>query len=409
MDASSWTRVIRNAAVAGGTGSASYGLISKAAVAIADRRIAWAGADGELPSRLPPGARVEDAKGALLTPGLIDCHTHLVWAGSRYREFEQRLAGASYEEIARAGGGIISTVVATRAAREEELLALALKRASRLLAEGVTCIEIKSGYGLDFLGELKLLRVARAVGERLPVTVRTTLLAAHAVPPEFQGRADDYIRCICDEILPATAAAGLVDAVDAFCENIAFTPAQVDRLFTRARQLGLPVKLHAEQLSNQHGAALAARHGALSADHLEYLDEEGARAMAAAGTVAVLLPAAFYFLRETQLPPVELLRQHRVPIAIASDLNPGSAPLASLLLNINMACTLFRMTPEEAFAGVTRHAAAALGLAAERGTIAAGMAADLVLWDAEHPAELAAQFGLVRPVAVLCGGKDAHA
>jgi imidazolonepropionase len=406
MDTSGWTRVIRNASVASGAGSAAYGLITPGAVAIAGERIAWAGPDAELPARPPAGARVEDAKGALLTPGLIDCHTHLVWAGSRHREFEQRLAGASYADIAKAGGGIASTVKATRAANEDELLALAVKRASRLVAEGVTTIEIKSGYGLDLANELKLLRVARAVGERLGITVRTTLLAAHAAPPEYQGRSDDYIRCVCDEILPAAAAAGLVDAVDAFCETIAFTPAQVERVFTRARELGLAVKLHAEQLSNQHGAALAARHGALSADHLEHVDEAGVRAMAASGTVAVLLPAAFYYLRETRMPPIELLRRHCVPIAIASDLNPGSAPIASLLLNLNMACTLFRMTPEETFAGVTRHAAAALGLAAERGSIEAGKIADLVLWDVEHPAELAAQVGMARPSKILRSGKD---
>ena len=403
---SRWTRVIRNASVASSAGSAAYGLINPGAVAIAGERIAWAGPDAELPARLPAGARVEDAKGALLTPGLIDCHTHLVWAGSRHRDFEQRLAGASYADIAKAGGGIASTVTATRAASEEQLLALAMKRASRLIAEGVTTIEIKSGYGLDLASELKLLRVARALGERLGITVRTTLLAAHAVPPEYQGRADDYIRCVCDEILPAAAAAGLADAVDAFCETIAFTPAQVERVFTRARELGLAVKLHAEQLSNQHGAALAARHGALSADHLEHVDEAGVRAMAASGTVAVLLPAAFYFLRETQLPPLELLRKHRVPIAIASDLTPGSAPIASLLLNLNMACTLFKLTSEEAFVGVTRHAAAALGLGAERGSIEAGKIADLVLWDVEHPTELAAQYGMVQPTRILRGGKD---
>ena len=401
---SRWTRVIRNASVASGAGSTAYGLVSPGAVAIAGERIAWAGPDAELPARLP--CPVEDAEGTLLTPGLIDCHTHLVWAGSRHRDFEQRLAGASYADIAKAGGGIASTVKATRAASEEQLLALAMKRASRLLAEGVTTIEIKSGYGLDLANELKLLRVARAVGGRLGITVRTTLLAAHAVPPEYQGRSDDYIRCVCDEILPAAAAAGLADAVDAFCESIAFTPAQVERVFTRARELGLAVKLHAEQLSNQHGAALAARHGALSADHLEHVDEAGVRTMAASGTVAVLLPAAFYFLRETQLPPLELLRKHRVPIAIASDLNPGSAPIASLLLNLNMACTLFKMTPEETFAGVTRHAAAALGMAAERGSIEAGKIADLVLWDVEHPAELAAQYGMARPTRILRGGKE---
>jgi imidazolonepropionase len=406
MDTSGWTRVIRNASVASGAGRTAYGLVSPGAVAIAGERIAWAGPDAQIPARLPAGTQIEDARGALLTPGLIDCHTHLVWAGSRHGEFEQRLAGASYADIAKAGGGIASTVKATRAATEAELLELAVKRASRLIAEGVTTIEIKSGYGLDLANELKLLRVARAVAERLLVTVRTTLLAAHAVPPEYQGRANDYIRCVRDEILPAAAKAGLADAVDAFCETIAFTPAQVERVFTRARELGLAVKLHAEQLSNQQGAALAARHGALSADHLEHVDEAGVRAMAASGTVAVLLPAAFYFLRETRPPPVELLRRHRVPIAIASDLNPGSAPIASLLLNLNMACTLFRMTPEEALAGVTRHAAAALGLAAERGTIEAGKAADLVLWDAEHPAELAAQFGMARPIKILRGGED---
>ncbi len=406
MDSSGWTRVIRNASVAGGGSGAAFGLVSPGAVAIADQHIAWAGPDAELPDRPPAGCQVVDANGALLTPGLIDCHTHLVWAGSRHREFELRLAGASYADIALAGGGIAATVTATRAASEGELLVLAMKRAAQLMAEGVTTIEIKSGYGLDLANELKLLRVARAVGERLPVTVRTTLLAAHVIPPEYRGRSDDYIRCVCDEILPAAAAAGLADAVDAFCETIAFTPAQVERVFTRARELGLAVKLHAEQLSNQHGAALAARFAALSADHLEHVDEAGVRAMAAAGTVAVLLPAAFYFLRETQLPPIGLLRRHRVPIAIASDLNPGSAPIASLLLNMNMACTLFGMTPEEAFAGVTRHAAAALGLGATHGTIEAGKTADLVLWNAEHPAELAAQFGMVRPVTVLRGGKD---
>lgn len=393
--------MIRNGAVASCAGG-GYGLISPGAIALAGGRIAWVGPDRELPARLPEGAEVTDAHGALVTPGLIDCHTHLVWAGSRHREFEQRLAGASYEEIARTGGGILSTVAATRRASERELLELAVRRAARLVAEGVTCLEIKSGYGLELPTELKLLRVARAVGKRLPVTVATTLLAAHAVPPEFDGRADDYIKCVCDEILPA--AVGLADAVDAFCETIGFTPAQVERVFQRARELALPVKLHAEQLSNQHGAALAARFGALSADHLEYADEDGVRAMAAAGTVAVLLPAACYFLRGTRPPPVELLRRHRVPIAIASDFNPGSAPVASLLLNLNMACTLFRLTPEEALTGVTRHAAAALGLTDERGALETGKRADIVLWDAEHPAELAVQYGMARPVLTLKDG-----
>lgn len=397
MNASAWTRVIRNAAVATcAAGGPRYGFIGRGAVAIAGERLAWVGPDGDLPA-LPARVAVEDAGGALLTPALIDCHTHLVWAGSRHREFEQRLDGASYAEIAQAGGGILSTMAATRAATEDQLLELACARARALLAEGVTCIEIKSGYGLDLDTELKMLRVARRIGKVLPITVRTTLLAAHAVPPEFKGRADDYVAHVCDVILPAAAAAGLADAVDAFCENIGFSPAQVERLFQGAREFGLPVKLHAEQLSNQHGAALAARYRALSADHLEHLDEGGVRAMAAAGTVAVLLPGAFYFLRETQSPPVDLLRRHGVPIAVASDLNPGSAPLASLLLNMNMACTLFRLTPEEALAGVTRNAAAALGLGAERGTIEPGKVAELVLWDVQHPAELSAQFGMASP------------
>ena len=392
---SHWTLAIRHAALAGTSASTPYGLIPDGAVGVAGGRIAWVGPDAELPAAAH-GVETLDARGALVTPGLIDCHTHLVWAGSRHREFEQRLNGASYEEIARAGGGIVSTVAATRAASAEELLRLALPRAQRLAAEGVTTIEIKSGYGLNVESELKSLRVAREVGKRLHVNVMTTLLAAHALPPEYKGRSDDYIKCVCEEILPAAAKAGLADAVDAFCETIGFTPEQVAHVFARAQELGLAVKLHAEQLSNQNGAALAARHRALSADHLEHLDEDGARAMAAAGTVAVLLPAAFYFLRETRLPPVDLLRKHAVPIAIASDLNPGSAPIASLLLNLNMACTLFRLTPEEAFAGVTRIAARALGLA-DRGVIEAGRRADLVLWDAEHPAELSAQYGLVKP------------
>ena len=407
MDTSAWTRVFRNATVATCAGpGADHGLIERGAVGIAGARIAWAGPDIELPP-LPAGVAVEDAAGALLTPGLIDCHTHLVWAGSRHLEFGQRLAGASYADIARAGGGILSTVAATRAASDQELLALAAGRARRLITEGVTCIEIKSGYGLDLDSELRMLRVARRLGETLPVTVRTTLLAAHAVPPEFKGRADDYVSHICEVILPAAARAGLADAVDAFCEGIGFSTAQVGRLFGRARELGLPVKLHAEQLSNQHGAALAARYQALSADHLEYLDEDGARAMAAAGTVAVLLPAAFYYLRETRRPPVDLLRRHRVPIAVASDLNPGSAPLASLLLNMNMGCVLFGLTPEEALAGVTREAACALGLGAERGTIEAGKVADLVLWNVHDPAELSAQYGLAQPRSVFRAGPEA--
>ncbi len=405
MDTSAWTRVVRNATVATcATGVARYGLIEAGSVALAGDRIAWVGPADSMPAP-PRNAELTEADGALLTPGLIDCHTHLVWAGSRHAEFEQRLDGMSYTDIARAGGGILSTVEATRAASETELLALARPRARRLMSEGVTCVEIKSGYGLDLANELKLLRVARHVGEALPLTVRTTLLAAHAVPPEFKGRADDYVDLICNEILPAAAEAGLADAVDAFCEEIGFSTPQVSRVFAKARALGLRVKLHAEQLSNQHGAKLAARHRALSADHLEHLDEAGAHAMATAGTVAVLLPAAFYFLRETRLPPIELLRAEGVAIAIGSDLNPGSAPVASLLLNLNMACTLFGLTPEEALAGVTREAARALGLQDERGTLEPGKVADLVLWDAAHPAELSAQVGLVMPRLIIRNGQ----
>jgi imidazolonepropionase len=404
VDVQNWTRVIRKATIATCAEGKPYGLIPKGAIALAGNQIAWVGAARDLPAQLPKRVAVTDARGALVTPGLIDCHTHLVWAGTRHREFEQRLQGASYEEIARAGGGIASTVAATRAASEQDLLTLALARAARLVAEGVTTIEIKSGYGLDRDNELKILRVARTLGQRLSLTVRTTLLAAHAVPPEFKDRADDYIKCVCEEILPAAATEGLADAVDAYCETIAFTVEQVERVFARARELKLAVKLHADQFSNQRGAWLAARYRALSADHLEYADKEGVRALAAARTVAVLLPGAFSYLREKQLPPLELLRVSRVPIAIASDLNPGSAPIASLLLNLNLGCTLFGLTPEEALLGVTRNAAQALGLGAERGTIEAGKYADLVIWNAEHPAELAAQFGMVRPVAVVREG-----
>lgn len=404
IDTSLWTTVIRDATVATcAGGDTAHELIEDGAVAIAGDRIAWVGPSSQLPEA--PDAEILEAQGTLVTPGLIDCHTHLVWAGSRHREFEQRLQGAGYADIAASGGGILATVRATRAASEEELVVLACRRAQRLLADGVTCLEIKSGYGLDREHELRMLRVARSVGTRLGITVRTTLLAAHALPPEYEGRADDFIASICDTILPAAAQAGLADAVDAFCEGIAFTPAQVERVFARARALGLPVKLHAEQLSNQGGAALAARYGALSADHLEHLDEQGARALATAGTVAVLLPGAFLHLRETRVPPVELLRRHGVPIAVASDLNPGSAPLASLLLNLYLACTLFRLTPAEALAGATRSAARALGLGDERGTLEPGKRADLVLWDARHPAELCAEYGIARPLIVLKNGR----
>ena len=334
-----------------------------------------------------------DAHGALLTPGLIDCHTHLVYAGNRAREFEMRLEGASYEEIARAGGGIVSTVTATRALSEDELVQAALPRLDALIAEGAGTIEIKSGYGLTVEDELKMLRAARRLGKERNIRVRTSYLAAHAVPAEYKGRPDAYIDEVVLPGLEAAHAEALVDAVDGFCEGIAFSPAQIARVFGRAKALGVPVKLHAEQLSNLGGAALAASYGALSADHLEYLDGPGVAAMAKAGTVAVLLPGAFYFLREKQAPPVEALRSAGVPIAIATDCNPGSSPLASLLLAMNMASTLFRLTPEEALAGVTRNAAEALGLADEIGTIAAGKRAELAVWDVRHPAELAYRIG----------------
>ncbi len=404
IDTSTWTRVIRNATLATCAEGRPFGLIPKGAVALAGPRIAWVGSKRDVPAVLPKNCAVTEANYALVTPGLIDCHTHLVWAGTRFKEFQQRLQGTSYEEIAKAGGGILSTVAATRATSETDLLTLALARAAKFVAEGVTTLEIKSGYGLDKDNELKILRVARALGKRLAINVRTTLLAAHAVPPEFEGRPDDYINNVCDEILPAAHAEGLVDAVDAYCDNVGFTAAQVERVFVKAKELGLAVKLHAEQFSNQQGAALAAKYKALSADHLEHLDKAGVEAMAASRTVAVLLPGAYAYLRETKLPPIELLRVHRVPIAIASDLNPGTSPYASLQLQMNLACTLFGLSTEEALLGVTRHAARALGLRKAIGSIEPGKIADVVIWNAEHPSELAAQFGLIRPAAVLRAG-----
>ena len=331
---------------------------------------------------------VEAGQGGVMTPGLVDCHTHLVYAGDRAGEFEQRLEGVSYAEIAKAGGGILSTVRATREASEEALLAASLPRLDALLADGVTTVEIKSGYGLTLSDELKMLRVARRLGELRPARVTTTLLGAHALPPEYAGRADDYVSLVCDEMIPAAAGEGLADAVDVFCEGIGFSPAQCERIYQAAQAHGLAIKAHAEQLSNLGGSALAARYGALSADHIEYLDEAGVRAMAEAGTVAVLLPGAFHVLRETQLPPIDLLRQYQVPMAVASDANPGTSPICMPSLMANLACTLFRLTPREALAGMTAHAARALGLP-ELGRIAVGAAADLCLWDIQHPAELA--------------------
>ncbi|MCR4269048.1 imidazolonepropionase [Nitratireductor sp. ZSWI3] len=372
--------------------AAPYGLVEDAAVAMAEGMIVWAGTRSDMPDALRSAESV-DFGGRLATPALIDCHTHLVFGGNRAREFEMRLTGASYEEVARAGGGIVATVSATRGMSEDALVEGALQRLDRLIGEGVATVEIKSGYGLTVDDELKMLRAARRLGQCRPVRVKTSYLAAHAVPPEYRGNADAYIDEVVLPGMEAAHAEGLVDAVDGFCEGIAFSTDQMRRVFDRARSLGLPVKLHAEQLSNLGGAKLAASCGALSADHLEYLDEAGVAAMAAAGTVAVLLPGAFYTLRETQLPPLAALRREGVPIAIATDCNPGSSPLASLLLTLNMACTLFRMTPEEALAGVTREAARALGLSAETGTVEAGKRAEIAVWDVEHPAELSYRIG----------------
>ncbi|KAF0115297.1 MAG: imidazolonepropionase [Rhodobacteraceae bacterium] len=379
-----------------------YGLIPDAAVAMDGNRIAWAGPMADLPATyraLPE----HDANGRLVTPGLIDCHTHAVFAGHRAVEFELRLNGASYEEIAWAGGGILSTVTATRATSEDTLLALALPRVDQLIASGATTIEVKSGYGLTVTDELKMLRVARRIGLHRPVTVKTTHLAAHAIPPEYKGQPKAYIAEVALPSLRDAYADGLIDAVDAFCETIAFSVEDLAPLFAEARALGLPVKLHAEQLTDQGGAAFAARHAALSADHLEYLSAEGVAAMAAAGTVAVILPGAFYTLRESQLPPITALRDAGVPMAVATDLNPGSSPMASLTLAMNMACTLFRLTPAEALLGTTAHAARALGLA-DRGRIVPGLRADLCIWDADHPAEISYRIGATPLYKRIFGG-----
>ncbi|MEO5830809.1 MAG: imidazolonepropionase [Rhodanobacter sp.] len=383
-----WDRLLLNATLASFVGEQPYGLIEHGAIAMHHGRIAWLGRMVDLPGDPATLAdAVQSLDGALVTPGLIDCHTHLVFGGDRAHEFDLRLNGASYEEIARLGGGIASSVMATRAASEEQLLAQSLPRAKALLADGVTTLEIKSGYGLDLESERRMLRVARRLGRELGITVRTSFLGLHALPPEYRERRDDYVALACDEMLPALVAEGLVDAVDAFCEGIGFNREETRQMFERAKQLGLPVKLHAEQLSDQDGAALVAEYRGLSADHLEYLSESGIRAMAAAGTVAVLLPGAYYALRETKLPPLAALREHRVPIAIATDCNPGTSPLLSLRLAAGMACTLFRLTPEEALRGITVNAAHALGLD-DRGTLAVGQRADLAAWQVRQPAEL---------------------
>ena len=382
-------------------GDKGWGIVEDGALLVEGDRLRWVGAASSLPAGLVTTSE-HTLHGALVTPGLVDCHTHLVYGGNRALEFEQRLQGASYEAIARAGGGIRSTVMATRAASDEALFNSAAQRARAFMAEGVTTMEIKSGYGLSEHDEARCLAVARRLGRELALSVQTTSLGAHALPPEFAGRADDYITEVC-RWLPNQQAAGLVDAVDAFCDTIGFTPAQTRRVFETARALGLPVKLHAEQLSDQDGAALAASHSALSCDHLEHLSDRGVAALAAAGTVAVLLPGAYYYLRDTQLPPIQALRNAGVPLAVASDHNPGTSPTWSLLLMLNMACTLFRLTPEEALRGVTENGARALGLR-DRGQLVAGQRADFVAWDLSHPSELAYAFGRNPALQVVAGG-----
>ena len=381
-------------------GSNSYGAIENGALAIANGKIAWLGTMSDLSASEYKAEQLIDGKGAWLTPGLVDCHTHLVFGGNRANEFEMRLEGKSYQEIANAGGGIISTVTATRAASESELFQSAFKRLAAMHQQGVTTIEIKSGYGLDSENEIKMLQVAGQLAKSLPVTVRKTFLGAHALPAEYQDRADDYIKFVCEDMLPKVASLQLADAVDVFCEGIGFSLAQTEQVFAAAKKYHLPVKVHAEQLSNLGGTALAAKYQALSSDHIEFLDEAGVIAMKAANMTAVLLPGAFYFLRETQLPPIELLRKHEVSMAVATDANPGTSPINSLQLMLNMACTLFRLTPVEALAGVTCHGAKALGLANSKGQLAVGYDADVACWDIKQPAELCYQFG-VNPLSQL--------
>ena len=386
-------------------GAKGYGAIENGAIAIANGKIAWLGTEAQLPDFDLNTVKVIDGGGTWLTPGLVDCHTHIVYGGNRANEFEMRLEGKSYQEIANAGGGIISTVKATRAASEEVLFKSALKRLKALHQQGVTSIEIKSGYGLDTDNEIKMLKVAKRLGETLPVTVLKTFLGAHALPTEYKDRADEYIDLVCEEMIPKISANKLVDAVDVFCEGIGFNLAQTEKVFAAAKAHHLPVKVHAEQLSNLGGTELAAKYQALSSDHIEFLDEAGVKAMKSADMTAVLLPGAFYFLRETQLPPMELLRKHGVSMAIATDANPGSSPINSIQLMLNMACTLFRLTPAEALAGVTCHGAKALGLSGKKGQLAVGYDADIACWDIEQPAELCYQFGVNPLVNLIQAGK----
>ncbi|MEC4726293.1 imidazolonepropionase [Shewanella sp. D64] len=388
--------------------SAPYGAIVDAAMAVKDGKIAWVGPRAELPEFDVMSTPLYRGKGGWITPGLIDAHTHLIFAGNRANEFEQRLQGATYEEISRSGGGIISTVNACREASEADLFELGRKRLNALAKEGVTTVEIKSGYGLDTETELKILRVARELGKHHHVDVKTTFLGAHAIPPEYKDDTEGYVDLVVNEMLPAVIAEGLADAVDVFCENIAFNIEQTERVLTAAKDAGLDIKLHAEQLSNLGGSAMAAKLGAKSVDHIEYLDEAGVIALSKSGTCATLLPGAFYFLRETQMPPIELLRKYKVPIVLASDYNPGSSPLCSSLLMLNLGCTLFRLTPEEALAGMTRNAAKALGIEDKVGVLAAGMQADFCLWDITTPAELSYSYGVGTCLEVVKNGHLVH-
>ena len=401
-----WDSLWTNVHLATMAAAQSYGEIRNGALAVQDGKIAWLGPLSDLSAR-SHAKEQRDGAGGWITPGLIDCHTHIVYAGNRSHEFEARLNGATYTDIAQSGGGILSTVRATRSASEDDLYRVSLPRVKALLAEGVTTLEIKSGYGLELEAEAKMLRVARRFSRELPLTVRTTFLGAHAVPPEYADRADDYIDELCERMLPALAEQDLVDAVDAFCESIGFSEVQTERVFQTAQRLGLPVKLHAEQLSDQGGAQLVARYGGLSADHLEHLSAAGIAAMARHGTVAVLLPGAFYFLRETRSPPVAALREAGVRIAVATDCNPGTSPLTSLLTAMNMACTLFRLAPHEALAGATINAAYALGLQTSVGSLEVGKNADFALWEIERPADLAYSIGFNPCRCVVQSGKVA--